>query len=98
MVRYRNDRHKKTWLGRDKGVAALQNFEAKLRAALLAMVLDGILERTAGAGACYLAVVGEIEKFAEIYPNWTDAYAFGYEYFILDKSTATTRLGQLMRQ
>lgn len=75
MVRFQKDRDKKTWLGRDKGVAALDNLEGKIRNVLLAMVLDGMLERTSDAARCHFVMLGELEKIAEIYPNWQDAYA-----------------------
>ncbi len=90
-------RGKKTWFGRDRGLAAYTLFEEKLRDTLLAMVLDGMLERDAEAEAFRSSLVAFGAAFQQAYPNWQNAYAFAEEYFIDSAGQATARIQDLLK-
>lgn len=93
---YRN-RGKKSLFGKDKGLAAYIKFEDNLKKTLLAMVLDGVIQRNAPASVMRENLVEALEAFAIIFPNWQDAYAFAYEYLVESPEVAEDRIQSLMQ-
>jgi hypothetical protein len=98
MADYSNNRHKRTFFGRDRGLAALKKFESALRDTLLAMVIDGKLARDAAPEDCVHKLALSLARWAEAFPNWQDAYTFAEEYFGDGFEAAVVRVNQLMRQ
>jgi hypothetical protein len=98
MAAYENNRGKKTLFGKDKGLNAYKKFEDVLRDTLLAMVVDGVVARNVGAEECREKLTGMIVAFAEVFPNWQDAYFFAENYFIQNAETAETRIQQMLAQ
>ena len=92
MADYVKKRGKKSFLGKDKGLAAYKHFEDKLRDAVLAMVLDGVIARNAGAAEARERLVEAIEMFEATFPNWQDAYAFAEEFLVGSSEVAEDRI------
>ena len=97
MAGLANARGKKTFFGRDKGLAAYKNFEDKLKDALLAMVLDGVIERNAPVTLARTRLVEAIQVFEVAFPNWQDAYAFANEFLLDSIAVAEDRIQSAMR-
>lgn len=71
--------------------------EEKLRDTVLAMVLDGIIQRNSPAGDIRENLIEGIKLFASAFPNWQDAYQYAHEYFVDDASVAEDRIKAIMR-
>jgi hypothetical protein len=97
MAKVFNKRGKFTVLGKDKGLAAYKKFEEKLADTILAMVLDKIIQRNAAPSDVRENLIQALEEFANVFPNWQDAYAFGKEYFVDSPGVAEDRIRELMR-
>jgi hypothetical protein len=93
VVKYRG---KKSLFGKDKGLIAYKEFEQKLRDLMLAMVLDGFIERNAQPPVVRQVICNAIGHFAEAFPNWQDAYSFADEYFIDNSRAAEERIQALL--
>ena len=74
-----NNRGKTSFFGHDKGLKSYLKFEEKLKNALLAMVMDGILKRSDSAATYLEKLLTVIDAWQTIFPNWPDAYGFAYE-------------------
>lgn len=98
MAGYEKNRGKKTLFGKDKGVDAYKKFESVLKDTLLAMVVDGAVARNIGAKECRETLTEMIAAFAEVFPNWQDAYSFADDYFIHNAATAEDRIKQMLSQ
>lgn len=98
MANYEKSRGKKTLFGNDKGLKAYKKFEEVLRDTILAMVVDGVVPRNVGAKECRETLIEMIGAFAEVFPNWQDAYSFAENYFIKDAATSEARIKQMLAQ
>ncbi len=96
MAAYEKNRGKKTLFGKDKGLTAYKKFEDVLKDTLLAMVVDGAVARNIGAKECRETLTEMIAAFAEVFPNWQDAYSFADNYFIQNATTAEDRIKQML--
>lgn len=74
-----NNRGKKTFFGNDKGLKSYLKFEEKLKNALLAMALDGFVNRIDSAKKYLEAILLVLDAWQQIFPNWPDAEAFAHE-------------------
>lgn len=97
MADFANSRGKKSLFGKDRGLAAYKKFEDKFRDALLAMVLDGVIERNATPSHARTTMIEAIELFAAAYPNWQDAYAFANEFLVESAEAAEDRIQSALR-
>ena len=98
MAAYEKNRGKKTLFGKDKDLAAYKKFEDVLKDTLLAMVVDGAVARNIAAKECRETLTEMIAAFAEVFPNWQDAYSFSDNYFIQNATTAEDRIKQMLSQ
>jgi hypothetical protein len=98
MANIQKARGKRTLFGRDRGLVAYEKFDEKLRKTLLAMVMDGLVERNSQPAYCRTQLLGVLGLFAMIFKPWQDAYAFAHEYFDLKQPVAEARIRDLMRQ
>ncbi len=98
MAAYQKNRGKKTIFGKDKGLDSYKKFESLLRDTLLAMVVDGAVKRNVKAKECRESLTEMVAAFAEVFPNWQDAYAFADEFFIKNAVTAEDRIRDMLRQ
>ena len=97
MADFANTRGKKSFLGKDKGLAAYKKFEDKFKDTLLAMVVDGGIERNATPPQARTRLIEAIEVFAAAFPNWQDAYAFANEFLVVSAVVAEDRIQSAMR-
>ena len=97
MADFANNRGKKSFFGKDKSLAAYKNFEDKFRDTLLAMVLDGIIERRAPPSYARTELIKAIELFAATFPNWQEAYAFAEEFLVGTEKVAEDQIQSAMR-
>ncbi len=98
MAAYQKKRGRKTLFGKDKGLEAYKKFESVLRDTLLAMVVDGVLQRNVRPKDCLETLNEMIAAFAEVFPNWQDAYSFANEYFTVNAVIAEDRIRDMLRQ
>lgn len=96
MAAYEKNRGKKTLFGKDKGLNAYKKFESVLQDTLLAMVVDGAVARNISAKECRETLTEMIASFAEVFPNWHDAYLFADEYFMHNATVAEDRIQQML--
>ena len=55
---------------------------------MTSMFMDGVVERSASPDDVREKLISCIETFAEVFPNWQDAYGFAEEFFVDDKKIA----------
>lgn len=79
MADAHNNKGKTSFFGSDKGLKSYLKFEEKLKNALLAMVMDGLLRRSDSATAYHENLLAVIDAWESIFPNWPDAHAFAFE-------------------
>jgi hypothetical protein len=87
---------KTSWLGHDKGLKSYQEFEVKLKDALLAMALDDLVERHAPAEEYLKQLCSSLYYWSNYYPNWPKAYTFATEKFFFDKEGAKKLIHHLI--
>ena len=97
MAKVYRSRGKRTLFGRDKGLAAYKEFEDKLRDSVLAMVLDGLIERNVSAQLAREQLIEAIRVFSTAFPNWPDAYAFAGEFFVDSPAVSEDRIQSILR-
>lgn len=97
MADFANNRGKKSFFGRDKGLSAYKKFEDKFRDTLLAMVLDGVIERNAAPSLARTRLIEAIGAFEAVFPNWQDAYAFAKEFLVESAAIAEDRIRSALR-
>ena len=96
MADFANKRGKKSIFGKDKGLAPEKKFQETFRDAVLAMVLDGIIERNASPSHARQELIKAIEIFAATFPNWQDAYVFADEFLVGSVEVAEDRIKSAM--
>lgn len=91
-----NNRGKTTFFGNDKGLKSYKKFEEKLKDALLALSIDGLISRTAPANE-YREILAEIlVTWFEIFPNWPDACNFAVEKIATNSAEANSLISALI--
>ena len=93
---YKN-RGKKSLLGVDKGLKAYNKFESKLRDHLLAMTLDGLIQRNADCDRYRRAVIDTMGLAMDIWPNWQDSYEYASEFFLDNADQANDLISSLLK-
>ncbi len=91
-----NSRGKTSFFGHDKGLKSYLKFEEKLKNALLAMVIDGLLKRSDSAATYLEKLLLVIDAWEAIFPNWPDAHAFAYEKLRSNPSEARKLITNLI--
>jgi hypothetical protein len=74
-----NKKGKTSIFGYDKGLKSYLKFEEKLKNTLVAMAMDGVVNRVASAKEYHDKLILIIDAWQLIFPNWPDAYGFAYE-------------------
>lgn len=88
MTKFQKNKGKKTLFGRDKGREAWEVFEQELKKTMTSMFLDGVVNRSASPDQVRENLIECIGAFAEVFPNWQDAYGFAEEFFVGNKEMA----------
>ena len=92
---YRN-RGKTSFFGHDKGLKSYVKFEEKLRDTLLALVMDGVLDRFSSAEEFRMEFGAVLYNWAQTFPNWPDAYAFATKELVIDEESAKRLINSLI--
>lgn len=74
-----NNRGKTSIFGYDKGLKSYMKFEEKLKGALIAMTMDGLVHRFDSSDKFRDALLLVIAAWFEVFPNWPDAESFAHE-------------------
>lgn len=72
---------KKSFFGADKGAKALEKFLDTFKKAVLALYADEVVTTADEPMEVLARLSTELEKFAQAYPNWPDAYQFAGFFF-----------------
>ena len=85
MADAHNNQGKTSFFGNDKGLKSYVKFEEKLKNALFALTMDGLVNRFDASEKFREALLTIGAAWFQIFPNWTDAEAFAYEKLISDE-------------
>jgi hypothetical protein len=91
-----NDHGKSTWFGKDKGLKSYLKFELKLKEALIAMTMDGLVNRFDSSEKFLDTLVLFLSIWFEIFPGWPDAGQFAKEKFVINPSEARLLIASLI--
>ena len=79
MADAHNNRGKTSFFGNDKGLKSYMKFEEKLKGALFALTMDGLLNRFDTSEKYRETLLTVVAAWFEIFPNWPDAESFAWE-------------------
>lgn len=71
-----NNTGKKSFLGKDKGIVAMENFGRSFRAVVISMRLDGQLLPEMSSEESVAKLESVMKLFRDGYPNWQEAYLY----------------------
>jgi len=91
-----NSRGKTTFFGHDKGLKNYLKFEEKLKNALIAMTMDGLVNRFDSSEKFRETLISVLGVWFEIFPNWNDAEAFAHEKLMTNPSEACKLIKSLI--
>ena len=91
-----NSRGKTSFFGHDKGLKSYLKFEEKLKGALMAMTLDGLVQRFDTSEKFREALLLVVDAWFQIFPNWPDAQAFAHEKLIANPADARRLISSLI--
>jgi hypothetical protein len=96
MADAHNNKGKTTFFGNDKGLKSYMKFEEKLKDALIAMTMDGLVNRFDTSDKFRETLLTVIAAWFEIFPNWPDAQLFAYEKFMTNPTSAKQLISSLL--
>ncbi len=91
-----NNRGKTSFFGNDKGLKSYIKFEEKLKNALLALALDGLVSRTDTSKKYLEGLLLVLDAWQTIFPNWPDAEAFAFEKLRVNEQEARKLISSLI--
>jgi hypothetical protein len=91
-----NSRGKTTFFGHDKGLKNYLKFEERLKNALIAMTMDGLINRFETSEKFREILISCLSVWFDIFPNWNAAEAFAYEKFMASPSEACNLIKSLI--
>jgi hypothetical protein len=97
MAKTKKNQGRSGWFGRDKGLDAFREFEGQIGNLVRAMLLDGMLSDTRGPDDIRRIIIETVATWAEIYPNWQDAYRFAESFFVEMPAVANELISGAMR-
>lgn len=96
MADAHNHKGKTSFFGHDKGLKSYMNFESRLKDALLALTLDGLVSRSDSAEKFRETLMIVFGAWFEIFPNWNDAQIFAYEKLVKSPAEACELISSLI--
>jgi hypothetical protein len=96
MADAHNNKGKTNFFGNDKGLKSYMKFEEKLKDALIAMTMDGLVNRFDTSEKLREKLLTVITAWFEIFPNWPDAQLFAYEKFMTNPASAKQLISSLL--
>ena len=91
-----NNQGKSSFFGHDKGLKSYIKFEEKLKGALIAMTMDGLISRAQSADEFRKALQEVVEAWFQIFPNWPDAQTFAIQKIFGDKNAGNQLIRMLI--
>jgi len=91
-----NAKGKTTFFGKDKGLKTYMKFEEMFKNALVAMTLDGIVDRFDTAEKYHEMICSVLSVWFETFPNWNDAVAFAHEKIVDNPAECKKLISSLM--
>lgn len=91
-----NNKGKIGFFGRDKGLKSLMEYETRLKETLIAMTLDGIVNRFDSAEDFHRALVILFDYWFNIFQKWPDAGQFAKEQFVTNPEQGRKLIASLM--
>jgi hypothetical protein len=96
MADAHNNQGKTSFFGHDKGLKSYIKFEEKLKGALIAMTMDGIMSRAQPADEFRKTLQEVVEAWFQIFPNWPDAQTFAIQKIFRDKNAGNQLIRMLI--
>jgi hypothetical protein len=96
MADAHNNKGKTSFFGHDKGLKSYMKFEEKLKGALIAMTMDGLVQRFDNSEKFREALLLVVDAWFEIFPNWPDAHAFAHEKLVASPTDARKLISSLI--
>jgi hypothetical protein len=96
MADAHNNHGKTTFFGNDKGLKSYMKFEEKLKSALLAMTMDGLVSRATTANEFRETLQEVVSAWFHIFPNWPDAQAFSADRIFTDAKAGNQLISSLI--
>lgn len=96
MADAHNNKGKASFFGHDKGLKSYIKFESKLKDALIALTLDGIVARNSSSEEYREALLAVMATWFEIFPNWNDAEVFAYGKFMSNPAEARNLIASMV--
>jgi len=87
---------KTNFFGHDKGLKSYMKFEEKLKGALIAMTMDGLMSRAQSADEFRKTLQEVVEAWFQIFPNWPDAQTFAIQKIFGDKNAGNQLIRMLI--
>ena len=96
MADAHNNQGKTNFFGQDKGLKSYMKFEEKLKGALIAMTMDGLMSRAQPADEFRKTLQEVVEAWFQIFPNWPDAQTFAIQKIFSDKNAGNQLIRMLI--
>ncbi len=96
MADAHNNQGKTNFFGQDKGLKSYMKFEEKLKGALIAMTMDGLMSRAQSADEFRKTLQEVVEAWFQIFPNWPDAQTFAIQKIFSDKNAGNQLIRMLI--
>ena len=96
MADAHNNQGKTSFFGHDKGLKSYIKFEEKLKGALIAMTMDGLMSRAQTADEFRDTLQTVMITWFDIFPNWPDAQTFAIQKIFGDKNTGNQLIRMLI--
>ena len=96
MADAHNNQGKTSFFGHDKGLKSYMKFEEKLKGALIAMTMDGLMSRAQSADEFRKTLQEVVEAWFQIFPNWPDAQTFAIQKIFSDKNAGNQLIRMLI--
>ena len=96
MADAHNNQGKTNFFGQDKGLKSYMKFEEKLKGALIAMTMDGLMSRAQPADEFRKTLQEVVEAWFQIFPNWPDAQTFAIQKIFRDKNAGNQLIRMLI--
>ena len=96
MADAHNNQGKTSFFGHDKGLKSYMKFEEKLKGALIAMTIDGVMSRAQSSDEFLAALQEVMITWFDIFPNWPDAQTFAIQKIFGDKNAGKQLIRMLI--
>jgi len=96
MADAHNSKGKTSFFGHDKGLKSHMKFESKLKDALIALTMDGLVGRFDPSESFRETLVSVFAAWVEVFPNWPDSIVFFHEKLMANPADARKLIQSLI--